>query len=114
MFKNVEYVDYVRLHYVTAVSVATGKCARLLGENETNLQQILSSNNTKRSVLCAFVGIEACFIVNCEMNKKHGLFKILLATTRSLHEKSRMLSLTLFLPRYHLLSLLLQGLELMS
>jgi len=42
--------------------VATGET---LGENETSLQQVLSGNNMKRSVLCAFV---TCFIVNCEMN----------------------------------------------
>jgi len=44
--------------------VATGE---ILGKNETSLQQVLSGNDIKQSVLCAFV---ACFIVNCEMNKK--------------------------------------------
>jgi len=52
--------------------VVTGE---ILGENETSLQQVLSGNNIKLILV-------ACFIVNREVNEKHGLFKISLAMTR--------------------------------
>jgi len=48
--------------------------------DDSILRKYCSRSLIKRAVLCAFV---ACFTVNCEMNKKHRLFKISLATTRS-------------------------------
>jgi len=87
------------------VSVVTDEILDYLVKMEQvcTLQQVLSGNNTKRSVLCAFVGIVVCFIVNC------GLFKISPATTRSqffsLVPEKKLCTLILFLADYRSLSL---------
>ena len=90
------------------VSVVT---CEIFGENETSLQQVLSGNSIKRSVLCVFV---ASFIVNwiktwaVQNFARYDSLAIFPARSR---KKSHSLSLAPFLARYHTLSLSLGGLR---